>query len=310
MNIKLATFELTNSCNLQCLHCYLPKDKQEGDLSKWQEIISNLADYGVEKIILTGGEPLLFKQFIELYQYIHNKGLKVSLFTNGILINKHIDLFRSFPPESISITLYGSDQTRYHSFSKKDVFDKVMKNINLLEENGIKIYKGFTLSVYDDDQQTINFIKNNNIYINTYLMPTLDGKDNKELRLDNNKIIFIEKNIGRKFQPTPTLTCDSDIYNRKCAGGLSSIYIDQQYNVSMCAMNRNLQLNFFDFDLQNIFHHLHQEHLKIKDRYFNSKCGVCEFNQQCRNCPIYTDLEQESDGNSYLCSLMNARKRD
>lgn len=311
MKIKLATLEITNTCNFFCKHCYLPKDRNEADLDDWKKVIELLKNDGVEKIIFTGGEPLLYRWFSDLYLYANSLGYKISIFTNGsYLSSRHKEIFEQYPPDSVSITLYGKSNEEYREFTGKPLFDMVIKNIEFFEEKNIRVYKGITLCNGMDNSDTISFIKSNAININTYLMPNLSSILDEKLRLSADRIIFMENGLGRKFQEKPLLRRGDELYSKKCQGGLTSIYIDQDLNVSMCAINRNMKLPILEYGMKVIKERLLCEHERVKNNYFNSKCGKCEFNAACRSCPLYEELEMKATGkNDYFCSLMMERKK-
>ncbi len=84
---------ITERCNYQCKYCFAHFGKQK-DLSvdNWKKIIDNLAQSGkVSAINFAGGEPLLYKNFIELVDYAKNYGFKLSLISNGyFLLNEKL----------------------------------------------------------------------------------------------------------------------------------------------------------------------------------------------------------------------------
>jgi MoaA/NifB/PqqE/SkfB family radical SAM enzyme len=108
--------ELTERCNNDCIHCCinLPMEdvaarRRELDLAHLKEILAEVAALGALSVRLTGGEPLLREDFIDLYLCARRLGLKVRLFTNARLITPELaDLFARIPPlEKIEVTVYG-----------------------------------------------------------------------------------------------------------------------------------------------------------------------------------------------------------
>ena len=98
--------ELTARCNNNCTHCYInlpEKDKNAKDLELSFDKICALIDeaqvLGVLWVTLSGGEPLLRKDFIKIYRYLKEKGMLVSVFTNAALItDEHVRLFFKISP--------------------------------------------------------------------------------------------------------------------------------------------------------------------------------------------------------------------
>ena len=91
--------EVTARCNNDCRHCYinLPAADKEAQrleltLEEIDRIADEAADMGAFWCLITGGEPLLRKDFSDIYMCLKKKGILVSVFTNATLINhEHID---------------------------------------------------------------------------------------------------------------------------------------------------------------------------------------------------------------------------
>jgi len=105
--------EVTARCNFDCRHCYVnvpadDRDVQQRELSL--EEISTIADQAVDLgalwCLVTGGEPLLRRDFNELYLILKRKGLLLSVFTNASLVTKeHVKLFREYPPRDLEVSV-------------------------------------------------------------------------------------------------------------------------------------------------------------------------------------------------------------
>lgn len=120
------SINLTHQCNLKCAHCYIATDcakesKQPKELGvgKWKSIIDEIADAGCLYLLITGGEPLLRKDFIEIYTHAKNQGFIITVFTNGTQVaEKHLALFRELPPRNVDISLYGATQQTYENITR------------------------------------------------------------------------------------------------------------------------------------------------------------------------------------------------
>jgi PqqA peptide cyclase len=98
---KSFVIELTRRCNNHCLYCYMSEgpfnqdsDRQRtGEMSTVEvtDIIAKLCDEApVESIALSGGEPLLREDLLEILSFIHNKGISPVIITNGTLLSREI----------------------------------------------------------------------------------------------------------------------------------------------------------------------------------------------------------------------------
>jgi len=82
----------TRTCNLKCIHCYMASDavKYENELTtaEGKKFIDDLAEFKCPVILFSGGEPLIRSDFFDLAQYATERGLRVTISTNGTLIDK------------------------------------------------------------------------------------------------------------------------------------------------------------------------------------------------------------------------------
>ena len=90
-------FVLTNICNLRCEFCFQDRDRRSDAMTidDWLKVVNQLPDYA--RVTLTGGEPLAFKQFEEIFHAVSDKH-QCNMITNGLLLNEQkIDLLLSKP---------------------------------------------------------------------------------------------------------------------------------------------------------------------------------------------------------------------
>lgn len=84
-------WNITNRCNLRCLHCAVGSGAPGNDelsLEECKKFIDDAAAYGVNYLILSGGEPLVRRDFFSIADYAYEKGITFQLATNGTLITK------------------------------------------------------------------------------------------------------------------------------------------------------------------------------------------------------------------------------
>lgn len=138
-----AGIELLAECNFRCIHCYAESERSRRNLSMTTDqilqMIDTLVDHNCIELFLTGGEVLLHKDFFEIYRYAKQKGLLVSVLSNGSLIcQEHIDLWKEYPPEIVSVTMYGATEDTYEQITKcKNGYRLFCKGVRLLKENDI-----------------------------------------------------------------------------------------------------------------------------------------------------------------------------
>lgn len=148
--------ELTERCNNACIHCCinLPADdaaamSRELSTGEWKGILRQAADLGAMGVRFTGGEPLLRRDFAELYLYARRLGLRVQLFTNGRLITPELaDLWVRVPPgKAIEISVYGMSAVSYEAVTcRKSAYEEFCRGVGLLRERKVPfILKGALL---------------------------------------------------------------------------------------------------------------------------------------------------------------------
>jgi MoaA/NifB/PqqE/SkfB family radical SAM enzyme len=141
--------EITARCNNDCRHCYinLPAGDQTaraGELTR--DEISAIADQAVAEgalwCLITGGEPLLREDFIDIYLDLKKKGLLIVLYTNACLITeRHIEIFRQFPPRTIEVTVYGASEEVYERVTRKrGTYAAFRRGLDLLAASGLNIF--------------------------------------------------------------------------------------------------------------------------------------------------------------------------
>jgi sulfatase maturation enzyme AslB (radical SAM superfamily) len=89
----LVVWDFTHKCNLHCKHCYSNSGAvEEEELSTAQAlaVVDQLADAHVTALAFSGGEPLTRKDFFQVARHASDRGLYVSLASNGTLLTKEI----------------------------------------------------------------------------------------------------------------------------------------------------------------------------------------------------------------------------
>jgi radical SAM protein with 4Fe4S-binding SPASM domain len=116
----LVVWNYTDACNLSCKHCYQGAGKMSKDelsLDERLNIVDQLADNDVVAIAFSGGEALLRDDFWEVARYASNKGLYLSLATNGTLLTKDVvRRLRDVGVEYFEISLDSVDPAKHDAF--------------------------------------------------------------------------------------------------------------------------------------------------------------------------------------------------
>jgi cyclic pyranopterin phosphate synthase len=143
--IRKIRVSLTDKCNLRCHYC-MPVDQKFMDESRYLsadeyvEIIQELVGFGVEEVRLTGGEPLMRKSFVEIVEKLSQIGLKkIALTTNGIYLDKYLDVLKTNGVHYLNISLDSLDEENFRKITFGNHLKRVMQNIRMAVEQGFVV---------------------------------------------------------------------------------------------------------------------------------------------------------------------------
>lgn len=144
-----AWWDLTSACNFRCIHCLYNDTAYDASHDLSDDEALNLADslindFGIVQIVLTGGEIFLRpKLLMRLIEKFKSNNVGVALATNASLINQeHIDFLSktlNAYTDRLQISLDGSTYETFKKIRQTDTFPKIVKNIELLAGNGLRI---------------------------------------------------------------------------------------------------------------------------------------------------------------------------
>jgi cyclic pyranopterin phosphate synthase len=122
-------------------------------------LAQTFVENGVDKIRLTGGEPLLRKDFPEIISKLSTLKTSLSITTNGILIDRHIDALKQANIKKINLSLDTLVASKFHSVTLRDQFEKVISNLHLLLNHDFTVKVNVVLMKGFNDNEIIDFIK-------------------------------------------------------------------------------------------------------------------------------------------------------
>lgn len=136
---------LTDSCNFRCSYCMPEEDIQSMPNTHLMQpdeieiIARKFVALGVKKIRLTGGEPLVRKEFPQIIQSLSKLPVELTMTSNGVLVDKHLESLKAAGIRKVNISLDTLNQETFFKLTKRDQFTKVWENIQLLLNHDFRV---------------------------------------------------------------------------------------------------------------------------------------------------------------------------
>jgi len=155
---------LTDNCNFRCLYC-MPEEKvsflKQQKLMQPDEIFSiakTMVNLGVKKIRLTGGEPLVRKDFGHIVSQLSLLPVQLGITTNGFFLDEYLDELASIPQLSLNISIDTLQKEKFKQITRRDGLEKVWNNIQACIQKGIHIKLNVVLMKNVNDDEIFDFV--------------------------------------------------------------------------------------------------------------------------------------------------------
>ena len=139
---------ITDRCDLRCTYCmpermtFLPR-KDVLSFEELDELVTAFASFGVDKLRVTGGEPLVRKDVMELMarfaRHLGNGLRELTLTTNGTLLTKYAGELAAIGVRRINVSLDTLKRDLFEKISRRDMLDDVLKGIDAAQATGIHV---------------------------------------------------------------------------------------------------------------------------------------------------------------------------
>jgi len=277
-----ALIEITQKCNFNCQYCYSKSTpyKQNGNLRDILKIIKIISSMKVRQLTISGGEPLIHPNILDIVKEANNLGLIVHICSSGYLLDRNLarKLYEN-GLKQIHITIENIDPIMNDKTKgKKGAFEQASKALLFAKEAGITTVGNIVISKLNERiiERIIDYIKNalnvDRIRLLNFI-PTGFGEFKKELLLENYANIleritdFLIRNFDVKHVVSYEPTFPRSSYNPKieiihipCPNRMGeTINIKQNGDVifCVCCKSRNRPLyNIFDIPI-NIIEDVH-----------------------------------------------------
>lgn len=156
---------IIDKCDLRCTYC-MPEDQrflQREELMTREEIatITRLfvQRYGITKVRLTGGEPLVRPDAVGIVRDLSGLGVSLGLTTNALSLHKHLDALIEAGLRSINISLDTFDAERFKQIARRDGFGTVWANIRSAMSRGLRVKVNMVVMRGVNDDEILRFME-------------------------------------------------------------------------------------------------------------------------------------------------------
>jgi radical SAM protein with 4Fe4S-binding SPASM domain len=146
----VVVWSCTSQCNLACLHCYSDSSRRRRPELTTREalvMLDDLAALGCPALVVSGGEPLMRRDLLDLIGEARARGLRVVLSTNATLVTRPLARrLARLGVARVSVGLDGTGSVHSAFRGRRVAFDRALRGIRLLRDEGLPLGVGMTLA--------------------------------------------------------------------------------------------------------------------------------------------------------------------
>lgn len=322
--------EITGECNERCVHCYIPHENKINtmDTALFYNILEQCKKMNVLHLTISGGEPMLHKDFISFLKRCKEYNFSVNVLSNLTLLNEEIlEEMKRNPLLGVQVSLYSMNAHIHDTITcVKGSFKRTKDAILKLIEYDIPLQISCPIMKQNIDcyKEVLNWGKEHNVNVNSdYVIiarynHTTENLDNRLTIDDVGNIIKrkaiddshylerVEKEIEKKKNFSP----DDFV----CSVCHSSICIAENGNVYPCAgWQDNVIGNLNETLLNDIWKNSTKiQHLRNLRRRDFPKCIECLYSEFCTMCMVRNanehPLGDPLEVNEYFCKIAKLNK--
>ncbi|WP_300408650.1 GTP 3',8-cyclase MoaA [Lagierella sp.] len=205
--INYLRISITDRCNLRCKYC-MPENgfckvdsKEVLTIDEYLKIVKAFKELGIQKVRITGGEPLVKRGVVDLIRGIKEIGIKdIAMTTNGILLGDMAKELKGAGLDRVNISLDSLNPTRYREITRGGDLQRVLESIEICKKVGIKPIKINTVVLrsfnLDEFRNFVDLTKNEDIIVRFIeLMPIGEAIQYRDNFVSNEELIKLCGNL-------------------------------------------------------------------------------------------------------------------
>ncbi len=317
-NLYIVSWNVTRRCNLRCPHCYLParQGKYDPEADTGRELSTDDALCVIDQIslvnpeallILSGGEPLLREDLLNLAEYASGKGMMVVVGSNGLLIDDPMAFqLKQSGVSGVSISLDSVDPQIHDGIrSLEGAWESAIRAVHICHRNGlaIQINTTVTRANYDEIPRLISYSHTlgAKVFSPFFLICTGRGEELTDITPEQYEDIMslvlesqgdydgmmirtrcaptFRRVLYQKNPSSPLLRMDTG----RCLAGLHYCRITPEGDITPCPYIPLSVGNIKKTTLKELWTES-SELILFRNPLLKGKCRVCEFRLICGGC--------------------------
>jgi radical SAM protein with 4Fe4S-binding SPASM domain len=322
--------EITSRCNERCIHCYIPRDHRGADIeiSMFHDILRQCREMNVLHLTLTGGEPMLHRNFIEFLRMCREYEFSVNVLSNLThLTDEILAEMKSNYLLCVQVSLYSMNPEIHDEITKvKGSFQKTKSAILKLIENEVPLQISCPIMKNNKRcyQDVVDWAKKQKLQAgDDYVILAKYNHSIKNLscRLSMKEVeevirekVHNDEKYIKKIEHESLRRTNASVEDNVCSVCHSSICVNERGNVYPCAGWQDYVVgNMKSMSLQEIWLHSEKvEYLRSLRKRDFPKCIQCTDAEFCTMCLVRNANEDPSGDplvvNTYYCAIARLNK--
>jgi radical SAM protein with 4Fe4S-binding SPASM domain len=298
----MAWIEITRRCNLRCAHCFVEGGQRRSSEMSTDRILALLeewAEMGVFSVVITGGEPTIHPDFVEIVQRAYNLGFTVGIATNGTTLTPK--LLEKIPHDDVIISISLDEAHDQGGATGLSDFDYVTRRLLEVRDQGFNT-SVMTTTTHDNVhvlERVVNWAVENDISLRSVpFVPMGRGALyrmmlNKTADVEHAARFWLAEEAWERVRDQKLGLCTGKVFNflmtmafsaRRCMSGRGNCYVDSSGDVYPCTTCSGARV----LSGGNVLFESFAE-LWNSDRWAIRDITWKNFENTCKGCPINED---------------------
>lgn len=252
--VNYVRLAVTDRCNLRCFYCmpeegieFLPRQALM-TYEEMERLLRVLADMGVDKVRLTGGEPFVRRDMMSFIEKIAAiDGIKkIALTTNGTLTAPLVKDFKRLKINSVNLSLDSLDEQRFFEVTRRHEFKNVMRTLDALLEHEIEVKINSVVMQGQNEQDILPMVQmTKNLPVNVRFIEEMpfngEGQHYEKWVWDFRRILDHIRTAYPSLRKLPDPP-DSTSYNYAIDGHQGTVGVIAAYSRTFCGTCNRIRI--------------------------------------------------------------------